>query len=96
MQINLDGHHVEITPPLREYVTNKMAKIGKHLDKITDVHIVLTIEKLNHKAEGSIQVAGGNLHADAVDEDMYAAIDALVDKLDRQAIRHKEKLSAHR
>ncbi|OGT21140.1 MAG: ribosomal subunit interface protein [Gammaproteobacteria bacterium RBG_16_57_12] len=96
MQINLDGHHVEITPPLRDYVASKMARIEKHLDKITDIHVVLTVEKLNHKAEASIHVAGGNLFADAVNEDMYAAIDALVDKLDRQAIKYKEKFSTRR
>jgi putative sigma-54 modulation protein len=96
MQINLDGHHVEITPSLREYVSTKFSKVEKHVDKITDIHVVLTVEKQNQKAEATIQIAGGSLHADATDENMYAAIDSLADKIDRQAKKHKEKQSAHR
>lgn len=95
MQTNLSGHHVEITPALRDYVASKLQRIERHLDSVTNVHVVLSVEKLRQKAEATIHVTGGNLHADAVDEDMYAAIDALVDKLDRQIKRHKEKLTDH-
>ena len=96
MQINLDGHHVDVTPALREYVTNKLQKLERHFDHVTNAHVVLTIEKLRQKAEATIHVSGGNLFADAVEEDMYAAIDALTDKLDRQIKRHKEKLTQRR
>lgn len=95
MQMNLTGHHVDITPALRDYVTTKMEKVERHFDNVTDAHVILTVEKLRHKAEATIHVSGGNIYADAVEEDMYAAIDALIGKLDRQVKRHKEKLKAH-
>lgn len=91
MQINLSGHHVEITPALRSYVSLKLQRIERHCDEVTNAHVVLTVEKLQRKAEGELHVAGANLYADAVSEDMYAAIDALADKLDRQIRRHKGK-----
>ncbi|RFA30285.1 ribosomal subunit interface protein [Alkalilimnicola ehrlichii] len=95
MQINLTGHHVDITEPLREYVTTKFAKLERHFDNVVSVHAVLTVEKLEQKAEATIQLRGGTVHADAVATDMYAAIDALTDKLDRQVVKHKEKLTDH-
>ncbi len=96
MQINLSGHHVDISPALRDYVTARLGKLERHFDHVTNAHVVLTVEKLAQKAEASIHVSGGRLFADASDEDMYAAIDALADKLDRQIKRHKEKLTNHR
>lgn len=95
MHLNLSGHHVEVTPALKGYVEKKMEKIVRHFDHVIDVHCVLTVEKLQHKAEATLAIAGGRLHADAVDGDMYAAIDALVDKLDRRVKKHKEKLTDH-
>ena len=95
MQINLTGHHVEITAPLRDYVTSKLQRLERYFDNVTNAHVVLTVEKLNQKAEATIHVAGGNLFADATQEDMYAAIDALADKLERQIKKHKEKLTDH-
>ena len=95
MQINLTGHHVELTPPLHDYVNNKMEKLERHFDHVTDIHVVLSVEKLRHKAEATMHVSGGTLYADAVQEDMYAAIDSLTDKLDRQVKKHKEKLTDH-
>ena len=95
MQINLTGHHVDITPALREYVSEKFERLDRHIDNVTDVHVILSVEKLRHTAEATLYVAGGNLFADHVEEDMYAAIDGLVDKLDRQAKKHKEKTSDH-
>ncbi len=95
MQLNLTGHHMDITPALRDYVTAKLDKIERHFDHVTDAHVILTVEKLRHKAEATIHVSGGNIFAEAVEEDMYAAIDGLVDKLDRQVKRHKEKLKSH-
>ena len=96
MQVSLSGHHVEITQSLRNYVNEKVARLDRHFDKAMDIHIVLTVEKLRHKAEATLHVSGSNLYADDVREDMYAAIDGLVDKLDRQGKKYKEKLKSHR
>ena len=95
MQINLSGHHVDITTPLREYVNSKMERLERHFDHVTDIHVVLGVEKLRHKAEATMHISGGDIFADAVEENMYAAIDALVDKLDRQLKKHKEKITDH-
>ncbi|HAJ92056.1 MAG TPA: ribosome-associated translation inhibitor RaiA, partial [Gammaproteobacteria bacterium] len=93
MQINLSGHHVDITTPLREYVNSKMERLERHFDHVTDIHVVLGVEKLRHKAEATMHISGGNIFAEAVEENMYAAIDSLVDKLDRQLKKHKEKIT---
>ena len=96
MQINLTGHHVEITDALRQYVQSKIERLERHFDSVTNVHVVLSVEKLQQKAEATMHVSGADVFADAVHEDMYAAIDALADKLDRQVKKHKEKLKDHR
>lgn len=96
MQIQLTGHHLELTDSLRNYVTSKLERIVRHYEQVLDVHVVLTVEKLVHKAEATVHVSGGNVFADAQAADMYAAIDALVDKLDRQIKKYKEKISDHR
>ena len=95
MQINLTGHHVEITGALRDYVISKFERLERHFDHISNVHVILNVEKLAQIAEATLHVNGGELFANAEHEDMYAAIDALVDKLDRQMKKHKEKLKAH-
>ena len=95
MQLNLTGHHVDLTDPMRDYVNTKMERLERHFDHVTDVHVVLSVEKTRHKAEATMNVSGGKLFADSVKEDMYAAIDGLVDKLDRQVKKHKEKLTDH-
>ena len=95
MQLNLTGHHVDLTDPMRDYVNSKMERLERHFDHVTDVHVVLSVEKTRHKAEATMNVSGGKLFADSVEADMYAAIDALVDKLDRQVKKHKEKLTDH-
>jgi putative sigma-54 modulation protein len=95
MLLDLTGHHVEITDALRQYVDNKLSRLERHFDNVTDVHCILTVEKLRHKAEATVQLSGAKLYADAVEEDMYAAIDALADKLDRQVKKYKEKLTDH-
>ncbi|MCG6898553.1 MAG: ribosome-associated translation inhibitor RaiA [Gammaproteobacteria bacterium] len=95
MKINLTGHHVELTDPLRAYVNNKMERLERHFDHVTDTHVVLSVEKLRHKAEATMHVSGGSIFADAEQENMYAAIDSLVDKLDRQVKKHKEKMTDH-
>ncbi len=95
MQINLTGHHVEVTGALRDYVISKFERLERHFDHISNVHVILNVEKLAQIAEATLHVNGGELFANAEHEDMYAAIDALVDKLDRQVKKHKEKLKAH-
>lgn len=95
MQVNLSGHHVEITAALKDYMNNKLARLERHFESVTSINCILTVEKLRHKAEAKVNVTGGTLYADAVEDDMYAAIDGLVDKLDRQIVKHKEKLTDH-
>ncbi|MBB6056762.1 ribosome hibernation promoting factor [Tolumonas osonensis] len=94
MQINLSGHHIELTDALRDYVTSKFARLERHFEHINNVQVILTVEKLQQIAEAKLNVNGGELFANAEDESMYAAIDALVDKLDRQIVKHKEKLAS--
>ncbi|MGY5452060.1 ribosome hibernation promoting factor [Agarivorans sp. MS3-6] len=95
MQINLTGHHVEITESLKEYVHTKFAKLQRRFEQINNVHVILNVEKLNQIAEATLHLNGGELFATAEHSDMYAAIDSLIDKLDRQVIKHKEKLNRH-
>ena len=96
MQINLTGHHVDITPALRNYVHEKFERLERHFTHVIEARVVLTVEKLRHQAEASMLLSGNKLYAEAIEEDMYAAIDSLVDKLDRQVVKHKEKLKDHR
>ena len=93
MQIKLSGHHIDITPALHDYVHDKLERIERHFDNVTSAQVILSVEKLRQKAEATIHVAGNDIFADAVDEDLYAAIDALSDKIDRQIKKHKEKLT---
>jgi putative sigma-54 modulation protein len=95
MQLKVTGHHVEITESMRAYVEKRLDRIKRHFDHVIDVNVLMSVEKLQHKAEATVHVSGNNLHADAIDTDMYAAIDALVDKLDRSVIKHKEKQRDH-
>ena len=95
MKIDVTGHHVELTDPLRNYVNEKFERLERHFDQVTDVHVILSVEKLRHTAEATIHISGGKLFADSTNEDMYAAIDSLTDKLDRQIKKHKEKLTDH-
>jgi putative sigma-54 modulation protein len=95
MQLSVTGHHVEVTTALRGYVEKKLERITRHFDHVIDVHCVLTGEKLRQKAEATMHVRGNAIHADATDGNMYAAIDALTDKLDRCVKKHKEKRSDH-
>jgi len=96
MQINLTGHHMDITPAIKSFVHEKFERLERHFDHIINIHVILTVEKERQKAEATIHVNRGNLFAESQHEDMYAAIDMLLDKLDRQVIKHKEKLSSHK
>ena len=95
MQLSVTGHQIDVTDSLRAYVSNKIEKIERHFDLVSDVHCILKVEKLRHTAEATINVNGGKIFADSTEADMYAAIDSLVDKLDRQVRKHKEKLVDH-
>lgn len=95
MQINISGHHVELTAPLREYVASKLGRLERHGPRIMHADVVLNVEKLRQKVEATLRMAGAELFATAEAEDMYAAIDALADKLDRQLEKHKGKTSNH-
>ena len=95
MQMTISGHHLEITDPIRDYVTSKLSKLERHYEQITSTSVILTVEKLRQKAEATVQVTGAELFAISEHEDMYAAIDSLSDKLDRQLIKHKEKHRGH-
>ncbi len=95
MNLSVTGQHIEVTEPLKEYVEEKMNKLERHFDHVTDIHVILSVEKLRQQAEAILNLTGTRIHAEAEEHDMYAAIDALTDKLDRQVIKHKEKLKDH-
>lgn len=95
MQINITGHHVHLSPALDEFIRTKMQRVQRHFDHMVDAHFVLGVEGLLHRAEATIHVAGNTMHATGEHQDMYAAIDLLLDKLDRQVTRHKEKRTDH-
>jgi len=95
MNLHLTGHHLEITPALREYVQDKLTKISNHFDHVIDIKVTLSVEKLAQKIEATLHVPGNDLHAESSGENMYSAIDTLADKLDRQVLKHKEKISNH-
>lgn len=96
MQINITGHHVELTDALNEYVHSKFDKLERHFDNITNAQVTLSVEKQRQQAEADVHIAGGQIFATHEHDDMYAAIDGLIDKLDRQIIKHKEKMKAHK
>ncbi len=95
MQMTISGHHLDLTDPIREYVTTKLSKLERHYEQITSTSVILTVDKLQQKAEATVHVSGAELFANAEHSDLYAAIDALTDKLDRQLIKHKEKHRGH-
>lgn len=100
MNLTISGHHLEVTPALRSYVTTKMDRIKRHFDQVVDVKVLLTLEnlkekELRQKAECNILIKGVELFAESAHSDLYAAVDELVDKLDRQVVRHKDRLQSH-
>ncbi|MDR1529620.1 MAG: ribosome-associated translation inhibitor RaiA [Burkholderiales bacterium] len=96
MNLQLTGHHLEITPPIREYVTSKLDKINRHFEDVIDINIILSMNKLQHKAEATLRLPGKDLHAESIESDMYAAIDVMIDKLDRAVLKQKERRVAKR
>lgn len=96
MNLNLSGRHLDVTPAIRSYVLEKLGRVTRHFDQVIDLNVILSVDKLQQKVEVSLHVAGRDIHAESIDADMYAAIDALADKLDRQVVKHKEKLTVRR
>jgi putative sigma-54 modulation protein len=95
MNLNITGHHIEVTPALRDYVSGKVDKVIRHFDHVTSVHVILSVEKLVQKAEITLHLKGKDIYADSSDTDLYAAIDLLIDKLDRQVQKYKGKHYDH-
>ncbi|HUJ01319.1 MAG TPA: ribosome-associated translation inhibitor RaiA [Usitatibacter sp.] len=94
MNLHLTGHHVEITAAIRDYVVAKLERINRHFDHVIDVNVIMTVQKLEQQIEANVHLSGKDIHVCCNDGDMYAAIDQLMDKLDRQVIRHKERFRA--
>jgi len=91
MNLSLSGHHLDITPALRTYVQDKLGRVTRHFDHVIDAHVVLSVDKLRQKAEVTLRVRGKDIHCASEDADLYAAIDLLIDKLDRQVLKYKDK-----
>jgi putative sigma-54 modulation protein len=92
MNLNVSGHHLEVTPALRSYLQSKLGRISRHFDQVLDAHVILTVNKMRQKAEVTLHVRGKELHCESEEDDLYAAIDLLADKLDRQVLRYKDRL----
>lgn len=95
MNLNINGHHLEVTPAIRNYVTEKLDRVKRHFDHVIDASVTISVVKLVQRADVTLHVRGKDIHAEASHENLYAAIDALADKLDRQVLRHKDKLTNH-
>ncbi|MGB2815867.1 MAG: ribosome-associated translation inhibitor RaiA [Burkholderiaceae bacterium] len=95
MNLQIHGNHIEVTPALRDYVAGKLERIERHFDQVIDATVQLTVEKLHQRAEVTLRLRGNNIHVESVESDMYAAVDTLVDKLDRQVLRHKDRVKGH-
>ena len=95
MNLTVSGHHIAVTPALRTYVQSKLERVTRHFDHVIDVNVILSVEKLKQKAEITLHVKGKDIHADSTGSDLYASIDAVADKLDRQVVRHKERVTDH-
>jgi len=95
MNLNITGHHVEVTDAMRAYATDKIERVVRHSDNVTSVNVILSVDKLNQKAEVTVYLRGKDIHIECVDTDLYAAIDGLVDKLSRQMQKHKQKTTEH-
>ncbi len=95
MNLQISGHHLEITPALHDYVTGKLERVTRHFDHVIDVNVILSVEKLKQKAEVTVHLSGKDIYVESIDEDLYAAVDILADKLDRQIQKHKQKKQDH-
>ena len=95
MNLQISGHHREITPAIHAYVTEKLERVTRHFDNVIDVNVILSVDKLKQKAEVTVHLSGKDVYVEAIEEDLYAAIDSLADKLDRQIQKHKQKVQDH-
>lgn len=100
MNLTISGHHLDLTPAIREHVLNKLDRVRRHFDHVIDISVILTVDKLpekekRHKAEINLRLRGKDIHVESVAQDLYAAIDTLADKLDRQVLKYKDKLQDH-
>lgn len=95
MNLIIHGHHLEVTPALRDYVQDKLSRVRRHFDHVIEANVLLSVDKLDQKAEINLRVSGNTIYVESIEEDMYAAIDTLVDKLDRQVLRHKDRMRSH-
>jgi len=95
MNLTISGHHLDVTPAIREYIQSKLTRIRRHFEHVIDVNVLLSVEKLRQKAEATVNLRGKAIHVESIENDLYAAIDALADKLDRQVLKHKETIKAH-
>ncbi|MBU0783615.1 MAG: ribosome-associated translation inhibitor RaiA [Gammaproteobacteria bacterium] len=95
MNLNINGHHLEVTPAIRNYVIEKLDRVKRHFDHVIDASVTISVVKLVQRADVTLHVRGKDIHAESSHENLYAAIDALADKLDRQVLRHKDKLTNH-
>jgi putative sigma-54 modulation protein len=96
MNLNLSGHHLEITPAIREHVLSKLGKVKRHFDNVIDVNVILSVDKLKQKAEANVHLSGKTIFVECDDANLYVAIDSMIEKLDRQILRHKEKNTTRR
>ncbi len=95
MNLKVSGHHLPITPAIRDYLQDKLAKVSRHFEQVMDIDVILSVDKLDQKVEAKVHLSGKDLFCESIDTDMYAAIDGLADKLDRVVLKHKEKLVDH-
>jgi putative sigma-54 modulation protein len=95
MQLTITGHHIDVTDSMQQYVKEKTDKLTRHFDQVLTIQVILEVQKLTHKAEANLHVSGNHLFADATSNDMYSSIDLLVEKLDRQIMKHKAKKNGH-
>jgi len=95
MNLQISGHHLEITPAIHDYVTGKLERVTRHFDNVIDVNVILSVDKLKQKAEVTVHLSGKDVYVEVIDEDLYAAVDVLVDKLDRQIQKHKQRVQDH-
>ncbi len=95
MNLHITGLHLDVTEALRNHISGKLERINRHSDNVISVNITLSTEKVNHKAAAQVHLACKDLYVEAVEADMYAAIDVLMDKLDRAVLQHKEKSNRH-
>jgi len=95
MNLKVSGHHLDITPAIRDYLQDKLAKVSRHFEQVMDIDVILSVDKLDQKVEAKVHLSGKDLFCESIDADMYAAIDGLADKLDRAVLKHKEKLVDH-